>query len=147
MPKRPRVMNKLLALLAVLLLPLAGYAQFEGVMNLDMYVWQLSAQCPCEVEEGWTITTVYAVGDTVTLELETPALLGGFLPALTADNEKTKSLWIQHLSQYGQIWSDLLDRTFEEMRWFLLALRPNGGKDTSCVLISPTELGTILAKD
>lgn len=147
MPKKLSAMNKLLALLAVLLLPLTGYAQFEGVVNLDMYIWQLSAQCPYEVEEGWTITSVYALGDTVTLELETPSLLGGFLPSLTGNNDKTKRLWVQHVSQYGQSWKDLLDLTNEEMRWFLLALRPKGGKDASCVLISPNELGTILAKD
>lgn len=147
MPKKPLAMNKLFALLAVLLLPLAGYAQFEDAMSLDIYVWQLSAQCPCEVEKDWTITSVYAIGDTVTLELETPALLGGYLPVLTADSEKTKSLWVQHVAHYGQIWKDLLDYSSREMRWFLLALRPQGGKNASYLLISPNELGTLLAKD
>ena len=143
-------MNKLLALLVVLLLPLAGYAQFEEVMNVDMYIWQLGSQCPCEVDEGWTITSVYTVGDTVTLELETPSLLGGYLPLLTdvTDHpQKIKELWIDHVARYGQMWKDLLVYSSQEMRWFLLALRPQGGKKTSCLLISPNELGTILAKD
>ena len=133
--------------MAVLLLPLAGHAQFAEVLNLDMYIWQLGSQCPCEVDEGWTITSVYAVGDTVTLELETPSLLGGFLPTLTASSDRTKMLWVEHVLQYGSTWKDLLELTSQEMRWFLLALRPQGGKKTSCLLISPNELGTILAKD
>ena len=140
-------MSKLFALLAVLLLPLGAYAQFEEVMNLDMYIWQLGTQCPCEVENGWTITSVYAVGDTVTVELETPSLLGGYLPVLTEETDRTKELWVEHMAKYGQTWKDLLLRTSEEMRWFLLALKPKGGKDTFGLLVAPNELGTILAKD
>ena len=140
-------MNKLFALLVVLLLPMAGHAQFAEVLNLDMYIWQLGSQCPCEVDQGWTITQVFAVGDTVTLELETPSLLGGFLPAVTESSNRTKELWVEHVSQYGQTWKDLLELISEENRWFLLALRPQGSKKISYLLVAPNELGTILAKD
>jgi hypothetical protein len=150
MLKKPHAMNKFLALLVLLLLPLAGHAQFAEVLNLDMYIWELGSQCPYEFEEGWSITSVYAVGDTVTLELETPSLLGAYLPTLTdvtTHADKIKVLWVDHVSHYGQTWKDLLELMSQERRWFLLALRPQGGKKVSTLLVAPEELGTILAKD
>lgn len=138
-------MNKLVALLLVLLVPLAGFAQDEETVNLDSYIWQLSLQCPCDVGDGWSVTSVISLGDTVSVEVEVPELLGGFIGLLTAKNEKTNRLWVNQVSEFGDDWKALLERLSEEKRWLSLAIKARGDEKTSYLLISPEEIGTILA--
>ena len=144
-------MNKLglLILLAALAFPVMGSAQFmeDNVVSGDAYIWQLCTQCPCEVDEGWVIKSVVSLGDTVTLELETPGLLSGFLGMLTSRSPKTKRLWVDELAQYGEPWKKLLTILSEEKRWLKLVLSSHGSTETSCLIVSPDEIGTILAKD
>lgn len=138
-------MNKLVALLFVLLFPLAGFAQDEETVNLDSYIWQLSAQCPCDVGDGWIITSVLSIGDTVTVEIEVQEMLGGFIGMLTANNKKTKRLWIDQVLQFGDPWERLVNLLAEEGRCLLLVLGTHDDTKMAQLLITPDEIGTILA--
>lgn len=140
-------MNKLLAILAVLLLPLSGFAQDEESVNLDMYIWQMSAQCPCDVGDEWCVTSIIAVADTVTLEIEVPATLKGFLSMLTENSDNVKRLWTSQVIQFGDSWKQLVDLVASEKRWLQLFLTPSGSKQSDVVVISPEKLGTILVNN
>ena len=68
-----RAMNRfgLLTLLTALMLPVLSFAQNQvDSLSCDACVQQLSSQCPNGVKEGWTVNSVVAAGDTVTVEIE-----------------------------------------------------------------------------
>ena len=149
-PKRQPVMNKisLLVLLAVLAFPVWAYGQTQDAdtVSLEANIQQLNALCPCGMGDYWNITSVVTSGDTVILEIETPASLASFLPMLTVNKENAKRLWLDLVMQYGKDWADLVKRLPMEKRFFLLALKPKDGENISRLLITPDEIGTILAK-
>ena len=143
-------MNKLgqfICLAFLLLFTALGTAQDVEEVSLDAFIEQLNDQCPFSGGEDWSISKVVATGDTVLVEITTPSLLRGFISMLTVDNERCKSLWVEHLSQFGADWTRLVERVAQEERWLLLALVPLGGNQPSYLSCSPDELGTILAKD
>ena len=144
-----RAMNRigLFALLALLMFPVLGFAQQQvDSLGCDTCVRQLSAQCPNKEGEGWTVNSVVAVGDTVAVEIETPASLNAFMSTLTQNILNTKRLWVRYVSDYGKEWKDLFNCILEERRLLLLLLTPKDSDSTYRLLVEPDELGTILAK-
>ena len=145
-----RAMNRfgLLTLLAALMLPVLGFAQNQvDSLSCDACVQQLSSLCPNGVKEGWTVNSIVAAGDTVTVEIEMPSSLGPFMTALAANKLNAKKLWVYYVADYGKEWKNLINRIQEERRSFLLALKPKGSEKTYHLFVSPDELGTILAND
>ena len=137
----------LFALLALLMFPVLGFAQQQvDSLGCDACVRQLSAQCPNKEGEGWTVNSVVALGDTVAVEIETPASLNAFMSTLTQNILNTKRLWVRYVSDYGKEWKDLFNSILEERRLLLLLLTPKDSDSTYRLLVEPDELGTILAK-
>lgn len=139
-------MNKLFVILLCLLasaFPLRGVAQEEIV--LDTCIERLSAQCPVNVGEGWTINSLLDDGEAIVLELVTPASLKGFLSMLTGDSENVKRLWTRHILQFGDQWETLLKQLETQGRTLKLLLKPVGVDEPEIVVISPEDIGTVLA--
>ena len=89
----------LFALLALLMFPVLGFAQQQtDSLDCDTCVQRLHAQCPIKKGEGWTVVSVAAVGDTVAVEIETPASLNAYMATLTQNIVNTKRLWVRYVS-------------------------------------------------
>ena len=143
-------MNKffgILVCLAVLWFPFHGMAQEVEAVNLDSYVEQLNASCPCGVGDGWAVNAVAINGDTVVVNLETPSSLAGFLPMLVVNTDKGKRLWIDHLSQHGEEWDVLVTLLRKQGRSLKLLLAPSGSTASASLFISSEDFGTIFAND
>lgn len=141
-------MNKLFVILLCLLasaFPLRGVAQEEIVLDLDTCIERLSTQCPVNVGEGWTINSLLDDGEAIILELVTPASLKGFLSMLTGDSENVKRLWTRHILQFGDQWEALLKQLETKGRTLKLLLKPVGVDEPEIVVISPEDIGTVLA--
>ena len=142
-----RIKLKILALLAVMCLPVLGFAQDEDRIAFESYVGQMNAQCPYGYGDGWMIKSVIANGDTVAVELETPASLGGFISALTEDTVNAKRLWVDHLSNYGDKWKYFVEFLAKECCTLSLAISPKDSDNTCMLVVTCEDFGTILAND
>jgi hypothetical protein len=143
-------MNKarLLILLAVLMLPFLAQAQDdEAKMAIEAMIEQLAARCPSPQGDQWVINSVKMVDDTVDVELCTPSSLAGFLPMLTGENPKAKKLWLNHLSNYGDEWKQLVELLAEEGLPMRLLLKAKGSETAHGIFFVRNEVGTILASD
>ena len=141
-------MNKLFVILLCLLasaFSLRGIAQEETVLDLDTCIEHISAQCPVAVGEGWTINSLQDEGDAIVLELGTPASLKGFLSMLTGDGENVKRLWARHVMQFGDQWEALFKQLEAKGRTLKLLLKPVGIDEPAIVVITPEDIGTVLA--
>jgi hypothetical protein len=122
-------------------------AQEVDAVNLDSYVEQLSASCPCGVGDGWAVNAVAISGDTVVVNLETPSSLAGFLPMLVINTDKAKRLWIDHLSEHGEEWKVLVTLLRKQGHSLKLLFAPSGSTDPACLFISSENFGTLFAED
>lgn len=140
-------MNKLiiLVLLAVSLCPAIGHAQDDETIDFGTIVEQMSAQCPYTDGRDWAITSVAMAGDTIAVEMETPASISGFLSALTGKSLNVKRLWLDHLKGYGDDWLRLFELMAEEGQSLMLIIKPKRSTDCHSVFITGQEIGTILA--
>jgi len=143
MPKCLQAMNRLLIALLLMFLPVAGFAQEQEVENLDVYVWQLNAQCPYQVENMWAITSIMSIGDTVSVSIQAPALLKGFLSQLTEDTDNVKRMWTDQLMHYGDSWKHLVGLIVGEHRWLQIILTPEESTRSAAVVVGPEALGTV----
>lgn len=139
---------KLLILLAVLLTFFFVSANDdEATMAIGAKIEQLAASCPSPQGDQWVINSVRMVDDTVEVELKTPSSLAGFLPMLTGENPKAKKLWLNHLSNYGDEWKQLVELLAKECMPMRLLLKPQGSDAVHEVNFGANEVGTILASD
>ena len=135
----------LFALLALLMFPVLGFAQNQvDSLGCDTCVRQLSAQCPNKEGEGWTVNSVVAVGDTVVVEIETPASLNPFMTALAANKLNAKKLWVYYVADYGKEWKNLINRIQEERRSFCWRSNLKAAKKLIICLCHPTNLAQFL---
>ena len=145
-----RTMHKLFVILLCLLasaFPITGIAQEENVLDLDTCIERMSTQCPVSVGEGWAINSVQDDGEAITIELGTPASLKGFLTMLTGDSDNVKRLWIRHVLQFGGQWETLIKQLEAKGRSLKLLLKPAGTDEPAVILITPEDIGTVLAND
>ena len=77
-----------------------------------------------------------SIGDTVTVEIEVQEMLGGFIGMLTANNKKTKRLWIDQVLQFGEPWKKLVNLLAEEGRCLSLVLGTQSDHKMAQLLIS-----------
>ena len=126
--------------------PLLAFAQDDEATQ-GTIVERLGASCPCPQGDQWVVNSVKSVGDTVEVELITPSSLAGFLPMLASENPKAKRLWLQHLSNYGDEWKQLVEYLAKEGLPMRLSLKPQGSDDVYNVFFASNEVGTILAND
>lgn len=126
-------------LMAFTLLPMAGFAQDEEAVDYDAYIADLNARCPIDYEGGWMITSFAVKGDTTCVEVETPSVLSGFLPMLTANTENVKRMWLNQLSQYGDSWKRFAEMMVAANRSLALILRPKGSEVSAVVTFIPSD--------
>ena len=138
---------KILVLLAALLCPVIGFAQDEETIDFGTIVEQMSVQCPYTEGRDWAITSIAMAGDTIAVEIETPASMSGFLSAFTGSSINVKRLWVDHLLSYGDDWKHLFELMAEEGTPLLLTIRPEKSEDSPSIYITGREIGTILATD
>jgi len=147
MPKLRLAMNKLRALLAIaaLLFPVLCFSQSREDVRLDSCVQEMSGRCPIDQGKGWVINSIEAKGDTVAVELLTPALLNGFLSMLMGDGVNVKRLWLGELMGYGDSWKQMFELMSENGRSLLFTTRAQGSRKQYSLVMSQEEIGTILA--
>ena len=126
-------------LMAFTLLPVAGFAQDEEAIDYDAYIADLNARCPIDYEGRWMITSFAVKGDTTCVEVETPSVLSGFLPMLTANTENVKRMWLNQLSQYGDSWKRFAEMMVAANRSLALILRPKGSEVSAVVTFVPSD--------
>ncbi len=106
-------------LAAVLLFPLLGFAQETETVELpdfDTFVAELNAKCPIDYNEGWAIYSFVATDDMATVQLQIPTILNAFLPALTADTDNAKRLWVRQMRMCGDDWKQFAKLLVETNR-------------------------------
>lgn len=142
-------MNKFraLILLSALLFPVLCLSQDMETDSLGVCIQQLSAECPVDDGDGWVINSVIATGDTIAIEMTAPASLNSFLSMLMGDGLNVKRLWLNELSHCGKEWKQLFRLMSQHGRNLLFTIGAQGGRKKYSLVMTPQEIGTILAKD
>ena len=134
--------RKLLMIVA-LLFPVMCFAQDDSttVVNIDSCVAQISAKCPIEYKDGWALCSVANQGDTTAMALQVPDMLEGFLPALTADADNAKRLWMKQLSSMcGDDWRRLFRSMVASSHAFILDFVLEDETSVATMTFTPADL-------
>lgn len=134
-------MKKLGFLLLALLLcfPFVGSAQNVETEDFDSLVAKLNAECPITSGENWALTSFATAGDTVVVELQVPASLGGFISLLTSDTDNVKRLWARELDNFGKPWNTFVTRLIEADRLLKVCFTPKGGDTAAEIVLRPSD--------
>lgn len=127
-------------LLAIFLcFPFVGSAQNVETEDFDSLVAKFNAECPITSGENWAITSFATAGDTVLVELQVPASLGGFMSLLTGDTDNVKRLWARELNTFGKQWKTFVTRLIEADRPVKLFFTPKGGDTAAEIVLRPSD--------
>lgn len=127
-------------LLAIFLcFPFVSSSQNVETEDFDSLVVRLNAECPINSGENWALTSFATVGDTVQIELQVPASLGGFMSLLTADTDNVKRLWARELNNFGEQWKTFVNRLIEADRLLKVCFTPKGGDTAAEIVLKPSD--------
>lgn len=127
-------------LAAVLLFPLLGFAQETETVELpdfDTFVAELNAKCPIDYNEGWAIYSFVATDDMATVQLQIPTILNAFLPALTADTDNAKRLWVRQMKMCGDDWKQFAKLLVETNRSLTIQFMLNEDEQVASMTFTP----------
>jgi hypothetical protein len=127
-------------LAAVLLFPLLGFAQETETVELpdfDTFVAGLNAKCPIDYNEGWAIYSFVATDDMATVQLQIPTILNAFLPALTADTDNAKRLWVRQMRMCGDDWKQFAKLLVETNRSLTIQFMLNEDEQVATMTFTP----------
>lgn len=127
-------------LAAVLLFPLLGFAQETETVELpdfDTFVAGLNAKCPIDYNEGWAIYSFVATDDMATVQLQIPTILNAFLPALTADTDNAKRLWVRQMRMCGDDWKQFAKLLVETNRSLTIQFMLNEDEQVASMTFTP----------
>ena len=119
--------------------PFVGSAQNVETEDFDSLVAKFNAECPITSGENWALTSFATAGDTVLIELQVPASLGGFMSLLTADTDNVKRLWVRELNSFGEQWKTFVTRLIEADRPVRLYFTPKGGDIAAEIVLRPSD--------
>lgn len=127
-------------LAAVLLFPLLGFAQETETVELpdfDTFVAELNAKCPIDYNEGWAIYSFVTTDDMATVQLQIPTILNAFLPALTADTDNAKRLWVRQMKMCGDDWKQFAKLLVETNRSLTIQFMLNEDEQVASMTFTP----------
>ena len=127
-------------LAVVLLFPLLGFAQETETVELpdfDTFVAELNAKCPIDYNEGWAIYSFVATDDMATVQLQIPTILNAFLPALTADTDNAKRLWVRQMKMCGDDWKQFAKLLVETNRSLTIQFMLNEDEQVASMTFTP----------
>ncbi len=127
-------------LAAVLLFPLLGFVQETETAELpdfDTFVAELNAKCPIDYNEGWAIYSFVATDDMATVQLQIPTILNAFLPALTADTDNAKRLWVRQMRMCGDDWKQFAKLLVETNRSLTIQFMLNEDEQVATMTFTP----------
>ncbi len=127
-------------LAAVLLFPLLGFAQETETVELpdfDTFVAELNAKCPIDYNDGWAIYSFVTTDDMATVQLQIPTLLNAFLPALTADTDNAKRLWVRQMKMCGDDWKQFAKLLVETNRSLTIQFMLNEEEQVATMTFTP----------
>lgn len=127
-------------LAAVLLFPLLGFAQETETVELpdfDTFVAGLNAKCPIDYNEGWAIYSFVTTDDMATVQLQIPTILNAFLPALTADTDNAKRLWVRQMRMCGDDWKQFAKLLVETNRSLTIQFMLNEDEQVASMTFTP----------
>lgn len=136
-------MLRIVLLAAILFLPQFGFAQEAEQPELpdfDTFVADLNAKCPIDYNEGWAIYSFVATDEMATVQLQVPYLLNGFLPALTADTEPAKRLWMKQMRMCGDDWKQFVELLVKTKRSLTLLFMLSEDEQVAVMTFAPDEL-------
>lgn len=134
-----RILRRFL-LAVVLLFPLLGFAQETETVELpdfDTFVAELNAKCPIDYNEGWAIYSFVATDDMATVQLQIPTILNAFLPALTADTDNAKRLWVRQMKMCGDDWKQFAKLLVETNRSLTIQFMLNEDEQVASMTFTP----------
>ena len=118
---------RLFVTVAALFLALGASAQSgEDTVDYDIYMAELAAKCPIDLGDDWVLKSFTTIMDMAFIEIETPAVLTGFFPMLTEDNDSVKAMWLRQLSQYDERWKRFVKFLVATDRSLSLTVSPRG---------------------
>lgn len=127
-------------LAVVLLFPLLGFAQETETVELpdfDTFVAELNAKCPIDYNEGWAIYSFVTTDDMATVQLQIPTILNAFLPALTADTDNAKRLWVRQMKMCGDDWKQFAKLLVETNRSLTIQFMLNEDEQVASMTFTP----------
>ena len=127
-------------LAAVLFFPLYGFAQeaeTPALPDFDTFIAGMNAKCPIYYNEGWAIYSFVATDDMVTVQLQIPYLLNGFLSALTTDTDPAKRLWMRQMRMCGEDWKTFVRLLVETNRSLTIQFMLNEEDQVAEMVFSP----------
>ena len=111
--------------------------------DFDTYVTLLNERCPIEYRDSWAATSFVADGDTVRVELLTPASLAGFLSMLIGDGDNVKRMWVNQLKVFGNPWAELFNRSVEAQRPLVITIKPKDSRTSGEIVYTPEDLAAM----
>ena len=107
--------------------------------DFDTYVAMLNETCPIEYRDAWSVTSFVADGDTVRVEVSTPASLAGFMGMLIGDGENVKKMWVNQLMIFGNPWADFFNRLVKTDRHLIITFHPKNSDMAAVMTYTPQD--------